>query len=263
MRAYQAILEARWRVLLQYRAAALAGFGTQLFWGAIRVMVFGAFYRSSSAPQPMSYPQTITYLWLIQAMLLLLPWGIDWEIRALVRNGTVAYELVRPKDLYWCWFTRALASRTAPVLLRATPMFIVAGLFLGLQPPASFASGAAWLLSIVGAVLLSCAITSLMAISLLWTISGQGISRLLGTLSTLLSGAIVPLPLFPDWAQAVLDFLPFRGLMDIPFRLYVGHISPRNVLLLFAHQLAWTAVLILTGRWMLSRGIRRLVVQGG
>ena len=70
MSAYVAVVKARFRMLLQYRTAALAGFGTQLFWGLIRVMLFDAFYRSSSAPQPMSYPQTVTYLWLVQAMLL-------------------------------------------------------------------------------------------------------------------------------------------------------------------------------------------------
>ncbi len=52
--AYCAILSARFRMLLQYRAAAFAGFVTQLFWGLIRVMIFSAFYRSSNAPQPMT-----------------------------------------------------------------------------------------------------------------------------------------------------------------------------------------------------------------
>jgi ABC-2 type transport system permease protein len=29
------------------------------------------------------------------------------------------------------------------------------------------------------------------------------------------------------------------------------------------HQLVWTALLVALGRWLLSRGVRRLVVQGG
>ena len=55
MKGYQALIAARFRVLLQYRAAAVAGIGTQLFFGLIRVMIFQAFYRSSSHAQPMSY----------------------------------------------------------------------------------------------------------------------------------------------------------------------------------------------------------------
>ena len=263
MRPYWAVTVARFRMLLQYRAAALAGFGTQLFWGLIRVMIFDAFYRSSAATQPMTYSQTVTYLWMVQAMLLLIPFRGGSDIVAMIRDGTVAYELARPTDLYWYWYSRRVASTVAPLLLRSVPMFIVAGLFLGLQPPASVASAAAWLLTVVGALLLAGAFSTLMTISLLWTVSGDGIARLMLTFAWLLSGAGIPLPLLPDWSQSIIDALPFRGLMDIPFRLYSGHSPPEQVGGLIGHQLAWTAFFVLVGRWVLSRGIRRLVVQGG
>ena len=263
LKPYVALTGARFRVLLQYRAAALAGFGTPLFWGLIRVMIFEAFFRSTTASQPMDYPQTVTYLWLIQAMLLLVPWSIDGELRAMIRSGGVAYELLRPADLYWFWYSRAVAGRVAPVLLRCTPMFVVAGLFFGLQPPASSASAAAWLLATVGAVLLSCAITNLLAISLLWTIAGDGVMRLLSLFSMLLSGSIVPLPFFPEWSQPILAALPFRGLIDTPFRLYLGHIPPEGAPAVILHQVAWTTVLVLLGRWLLGCGTRRMVIQGG
>ncbi|OGO05627.1 MAG: ABC transporter permease [Chloroflexi bacterium RBG_13_56_8] len=263
LKAQRAIFSAAFRTNLQYRVAALAGIGTQLFWGFIRVMIFEAFYRSTSTPQPISYPQVVTYVWLSQATLLLLPMRANPEIQAMIRSGTVAYELLRPVDLYALWYSRSLASRTAPVLLRAAPIFLVAGLFLGLQAPPSLASAAAWALSIVAAMLLSAAFTTLVTISLLWTVSGEGMSHLLIALSSILSGIIVPLPFFPDWTQAILNFLPFRGLMDIPFRLYVGYVSPSEVFSLVAHQLAWTLVLVFLGRWLLGRATRRLVVQGG
>ena len=51
---YLALLSARYRMLLQYRAAAMAGAATQLFWGFIRIMILLAFYRSSSAEPPMA-----------------------------------------------------------------------------------------------------------------------------------------------------------------------------------------------------------------
>ena len=95
MTAHLALMSARFRMLLQYRAAAMAGMSTQLFWGLIRVMIFEAFYRSSVAIHPMSYPEVVNYVWLGQAMFALLPWWMDAEIRNMVRSGTVVYELVR------------------------------------------------------------------------------------------------------------------------------------------------------------------------
>ena len=263
MKSYWSLVNARFRTLLQYRGAAIAGCGTQLFWGLIRVMIFDAFYRSSSVPQPMAYPDVVTYIWLGQGMLGMLPWNADRDIRTMVREGTVVYELLRPVNLYAYWFTRSLANRTAPTLLRALPLFLVAGAFLGLQPPDSWPSAIAWIAASAGALLLSCAFSTLINISLLWTISGDGVTNLLPTAMWALSGMIVPLPFFPDWAQTIIAFMPFRGLVDLPFRLYSGHIPPSQAASVLAQQVTWSLGLILLGHRLLARGTRRLVVQGG
>lgn len=260
---YRAVLEARFRVLIQYRTAAAAGFVTQVFWGFIRVMIFEAFYQSSAAAQPMSFPDVVSYIWLGQATLALLPWAPDPDLRAMVRTGGVAYELLRPVDLYNLWYARAVAMRAAPTLLRATPLLLCALLWLGLRPPPSVAAGAAWLALTFGALLLASAITALMNISLLWTISGEGVARLIPTIANLFSGMIIPLPFYPEWAQVIVRFLPFRGLVDVPFRVFTGHLPAEQVWGLLAHQLAWTVLLVVLGRWLLRRAAHRLVVQGG
>lgn len=250
-------------MLFQYRAAALAGLTTQVFWGLIRMMIFTAFYQSTTKPMPMNISETINYIWLGQAMLLLLPWWGDREIAQMIRRGGVAYELVRPVDLYWMWFGRSIAQRIAPVLMRATPMFILAGLFFKLQPPAGFGSAFAFIVSIVGAAFLSSAIVVLLNISLFWTISGEGMTRLVPGIAWFLSGIVVPLPFFPQWIQSVLSILPFRGIIDVPFRLYVGHIPASRAPLLILTQVLWIVVIVLFSRWLLQRGVRKVEIQGG
>ena len=120
LRPYQAVFRARFQLLLQYRAAALAGFGTQCWWGAIKVMVFAAFLRGAVA-SPMTLRQAVDYIWLGQAFLTLLPWSADPEIARMVRSGDVAYERLRPLDTYAFWYARAVARRTATPLLARDP----------------------------------------------------------------------------------------------------------------------------------------------
>ena len=110
---------------------------------------------------------------------------------------------------------------------------------------------------------MSSAITVLLNVSLMWTVAGEGISQLVFSLVLVLSGMVVPLPLFPDWAQGLLRALPFSGLADTPFRLYTGHLPPAEVVPVIAHQVLWTVALVLLGRFALAVGKRRLVVQGG
>ena len=262
MISYWAVLSAQFRSLLQYRAAALAGLGTQVFWGLIRVMIFQAFFRSTTAEQPMELGDVLTYVWLGQAFLALLPWQ-DNAVRSLIRTGGVGYELLRPVDLYGFWYCRSLAFRTAPTLLRAVPLIAFAGVFMGMDAPASWAAAGAFAASMIGAILLSSAITTLFSITMMWTISGDGVFALAPGIVGLLSGMLVPIPLFPDWAQTVLNILPFRGLVDTPYRFYLGHIPVGDLPLLLAHQMVWVVAIVLIGRWMLSRGLRRLVIQGG
>jgi ABC-2 type transport system permease protein len=263
MKAYLAVLSSRFRTLLQYRAAAFAGVGTQLFFGVVRMMIFDAFYRSSAVVQPMTREQVITYIWLGQAMLLLTLQSVDNDVATMIRTGNVAYELTRPLDLYSLWFARAFSGRAAPLVMRAVPIFVIAGLFLGLQAPHSLAAGALFAVSAFGGLLLAASMVALITISMLWTISGEGVSRLAPALIFFFSGIAIPLPLFPDWMQWLIAALPFRGLIDTPFRIYLGHLSGTAALAALLHQLLWIAALAIIGRAMLARGLHRLVVQGG
>ena len=262
MKPYLAILSARFRMLLQYRAAAVAGFGTQLFWGGIRMMIFTAFFRSTTAPQPMTLEQTVAYVWLGQAFLGLIPFRIDHELNASIRSGSVVYELLRPVKLYNLWFARAIANRIAPTLLKATPMLIAAS-FAGWIRWPGVASLAAFAGALAAAALLATAFNMLMSITMFWTLAGQGISTMMGGLLFVLSGMIVPLPLMPMWLQPLLNALPFRGLMDTPFRLYTESLPPNALGALLIHQLVWTVALVLIGLHLMRRAMRRLVVQGG
>lgn len=263
MSGYVAILKIRMKTLFQYRAAAFAGVCTQLFWGIVQMMIFRAFYTQTSIPEPLSLSQTITFIWLGQALLQLVPWTIDKEIETQVKNGNVAYELIRPLHLYGLWFARSMAMRLVPTFMRCLPIFVFGGWLFGLSAPISWQAGTAFCFSVLLALLLSSAITTLMIISLFWTLSGEGIQRLLPQCTVLLSGMIVPLPLFPDWMQPFLNVQPFRGVMDIPCRLYTGVIPIADALYYLGFQLSWILALILLGQWLMNKATHRFVIQGG
>jgi ABC-2 type transport system permease protein len=263
---YLALFRARFRVLFQYRAAAVAGFVTQLFFGLVKIMVLAAFYENGTrtAP-PLSLAHAITYTWLAQAFFHLLPYSAnpDPEVRDMIRTGHVAYELVRPLDLHGLWWARALAARTAPTLARSVPMFLVAMPLLGMQHPASFASALAFAVTLFGAAVLTSAFTTIITASLMWTVSGTGIARIMPSLVAVGSGLVVPLPLFPDWAQPILSALPFHAMADLPFRLYLGDLPASAAPRVLLEQIAWTLVMVAIGRIVVASGRRRLVVQGG
>ncbi|HLK55654.1 MAG TPA: hypothetical protein VKU00_03770, partial [Chthonomonadaceae bacterium] len=197
------------------------------------------------------------------ALLGLIPWNFDPDVRALIRTGNVAYEMVRPLDLYTHWYCRAIAQRVAPTLLRCVPIFLLAGICFGMKAPPSLASGCAWALTTLAAILLNAAFMNLVTISLLWTLSGEGIIRAAPSVVLVFSGMLVPISFFPNGLQPLLNFLPFRDMVDVPFRTWLGQIPPTQIAPYIGHQLLWAGLLILVGRGLLARGTRRLVVEGG
>jgi ABC-2 type transport system permease protein len=267
MKAFISIIKIRFNLLLQYRIAAYAGIVTQFFFGMVMVMVLHGFYSSNStSPMPISYSSAITYIWLGQGMLAMLPWNGDAEVQNLIRTGNVSYELIRPMNLYNYWFARAFALRTAPTLLKSIPLFFVALLLpkeYGMSLPPNILAFAGWIITTFGALMISCTITNIINMTTLYSLSGDGIQRLLSTIVTLCSGMIVPLPLFPDNLRSILSLLPFGGLVDIPARFFTGEIPFSQLMGYFVFQCAWAILLYILGQWILNRKIKDLIVQGG
>lgn len=265
---YISILRARFALMLQYRAAAFAGFVTQCWWGAIKVMVLAAFYAGATR-QPIDLAQAITYTWLGQSLFALLPWQADGEIAATVESGNVAYERLRPVDTHLFWFVRAAAQRCANTLLRLTPMFVVAAIvlpLLGLQAwswrlPPTPAAAALFAVSITLTMLLSAGFTVLLNIAVT-ALKTRRAANFAPALVTPLSGMIVPLVLLPDWLQPVLFWQPFAGLVDIPNRIYFGNLTGTSAAAGLSAQALWVVLFVLIGRAWMTRVMARVDMQG-
>lgn len=273
LRPYAAAFAARFQLMLQYRAAALAGFATQCWWGGIKVMVYAAFFTASpaAANAPITLSQAITYTWLAQAFLTLAPWSGDPEISEAVRSGGVGYDRLRPLDTYSWWYVRAAAWMTARALPRAGLMFLTAGValpLLGLEawswrPPADIVQASLFAVSMILVVLLSSAFVMLLNITAVATMDERGVNTLVASVLILLSGNLLPLSLFPDWAQTFLFLQPFAGFVDIPFRIYFGGLTGADALAGLGLQLFWTLTFLVIGRTWMSAQMQRLQMQGG
>lgn len=273
-RPYLAAFASRFLLMLQYRAAAIAGFATQCWWGGIKVMIYAAFFAAAPAAataSPMTLAQVITYTWLAQALLALTPWSADPEVALSVRTGSVAYDRLRPVDTYSLWYVRGAAWMASRAVPRAALMVLGAGLVLPLiglsdwawKPPPTLAAAAAFAVSLPLALALSSAFLMIVNIIVAATLTDRGVNVLFNSLIIVFSGNLLPLALYPDWAQTALLMQPFAGMMDIPLRLYVGQLSGIDALLGLGLQVFWTLALVLLGRFAMGRVMRRLEVQGG
>ncbi|MFZ5783843.1 MAG: ABC transporter permease [Pseudomonadota bacterium] len=271
MRPYLAAFRARFQLMLQYRVAALAGFVTQCWWGGIKVMVFAAFYAVHAAAAPISLADVITYVWLGQALLALLPWVADPEIDEAVRTGGVGYDRLRPLDPYGLWYSRTLGWMLARALPRAVLMVLAAGIILPLiglgawawRPPSGIAAALLFVPAFILMVALSAAVLTLANIAVASSLNARGVNAVLTPLVIVFSGSLLPLEFYPDALRPFLHVQPLAGLVDIPFRIYFADLQGGAALQGLALQAGWTVVLVGLGRLAMHRVMHRLEMQGG
>lgn len=267
MRAYLSFFRIRLVNGLQYRAAAYAGVATQFSWGFMYIMLYQTFYKTNPSMAPMEFSQLSSYIWLQQAFLaLFMTWFLDNDIFNLITSGNVAYELCRPLDLYNIWFAKSCATRLSKAMLRCFPILIIA--FFLPEPykftlPHSFSAALLFIIAMFFAFIVVVAYGMLVYIFTFYTISPMGVRITLVMAADFLSGGLVPLPFLPDWLNKYIYLSPFAAMQNTPFRIYNGDILINDAAFAILLQCFWAIILVFTGKYILSKALKNVVVQGG
>ena len=265
MKVYRAIFRMRFIHSVQYRIIVFSLMFTGFLWGLMLVLAYSAFYRANPAAFPMTLSQTVSYMWMQQVFLILFSVVFaDEEIESSIENGSVAYELIRPADLYGRWFTRACAGRTAITAFRL-PLLII--LFILPAPfnlpfPPDYFQLAVFLPSVALALGVTVSFTMLMYVSMFYTTSYRGVRVLLIAMTAFFTGAVIPFPFFPEPVRYILELLPFAVMQNMPLRIYSGNIAGVDALKGIAFQVFWLITLVATGKILMGRALRIVIVQG-
>ena len=267
MKKYLSFFRLRFAMGLQYRIAALAGIATQFAWGFMEIMVFRAFYRTDASSFPMTFSATASYIWLQQAFLALYAvWMMENEIFDSIVSGNIAYELCRPVNVYNMWYSRSTANRMSRALLRCFPILLVAALVpepYGLGAPASPGHFVLFLITTFLGLTVTVSVNMLIYMLTFFTLSPQGLRIFFASTLEFFSGAVIPLPFFPEKMQKVLELLPFASMQNVALRIYSGSMSDAAMKQAIFLQVFWLAVVTAGGKLLYRMAERRITVQGG
>lgn len=260
------------RAIRRYRAtasmAATAGIGEHPLVfvdhaiGLLRVVITVAVWRAvlaGDATAAGSADQVLTYV--VLAAVLYDQLDARTTIVTSIWEGTIASRLLRPVSI----FGDHMAEMVGGWLLRwvtfSAPALVVAAL-LGVSPlPASPARAAAFVVSLLLSVAVATAVDFLFGLVVIHM--SENLWSLLmarNSITPLLAGAVIPLPLLPWGIGGVLQWLPFASMAAAPLRIYTGD---GDVLTLLAVQAGWAAVLWTATRVGWRRSAPRMVSFNG
>ena len=262
LRPYFTVFRLRALMETQYRAAALGGLVTQVFFGLVYIFLYTTLYAGES---PDMLRDTTTYVWL-QQMFFRMMFSNDGELQNLILSGGVAYMLVRPVDQHRFWVCRDVGGRLVGAMMRMIPMLLVQFL-LPVELRIALPDGWLSLVQFVTSLLIGCVcLCELMSITdavVMKTLDKRGISAILNLTMLTFSGNVIPLTLFPDGLQTLIRYQPFAQALDAPIRMYQQCASLPEWALNVAVQLAWIVILRQIGRKMWQKRLDNMIVQGG
>jgi len=248
---------------LAYRMATVAGLFTNAVFGIIFSTVFLALYADRGRDEAVAgftLTDTLTYVWLSQAMLMVIGVFGTWDIAQGVRSGDIVSDLSKPFNFFFYWLSRDLGRAACQVLVRFVPTLAIGAALYDLGLPADPVRWCLFTVALTLAVLVSFTIRFLLNLAAFWTTDVQGVRYLQFSVVNLLSGVLIPVAFFPGPLRAVAEVLPFRAMMMTPIDIALGQGAAAPALAL---QAGWAVVMGGVASAVLGLATRKLVIQGG
>ncbi|GAC1395772.1 MAG: hypothetical protein NVSMB65_14860 [Chloroflexota bacterium] len=263
LRFYSAVAQRSFRRQLAYRASNLAGLATNMFWGVIRASIFTAIFMARPHAAGMTLPLALTYGWITEG-LLMITWLWGWtEVAEAIRMGDVASDMARPYNLQTYWLARDLGRAFFHVLFRGLPVVAVGACTYPFVAPADPGAALVFLASVALGTVVSFGWRFLINVTAFWTTDIRGVGAMAGLVAVFFSGEQAPLAFYPGWLRHIAAILPFQAMIASPLSIYLGRPAAGALVGILATQVAWGAILLAAGRYLLARGYRKVEINGG
>lgn len=208
---------------------------------------------------PQGFASYFLAAWLSQQMIV--AW-VSWELDFQIRQGTMSPKLLRPLDPMW----EHLASHATERLVRLPFMLLVlaAGLLIvpGTRLTPDLPHALLYLLSINLAFLIRFAIAYCIGLLAFWFDQATALDELYFTVAAFLTGSFAPLDLYPQWARAIIEWLPFPYVVFYPVQILTGAVNGVEILRILAVQSVWVAIFASLRLVLWRRGLQRYGAVG-
>ena len=188
---------------------------------------------------------------------------VIWELNMEIRQGTLAFRLLRPVHpllAYACENVAAMPLRLAISAPVVALLVVTVGRTHLTRDPLLLA---VFPLTLLGGWLITFLAMALIGALAFWVESAGSLFEVWLGLFGVFSGYLVPLELFPRWVGAAARALPFRYMLGYPVELLVGLEARSGALRDLAVQWAWIAALLGLALAAWRAGVRRFAAYGG
>lgn len=261
MKKYLALSLIGFKERISFRAHFICSLFSNLIYIILIFFLWKAIFISSlnDMINGMTFKETFLYLSIANSMNILMEAWVEWDLSRDIINGKISFFLAQPIDFQCNIMFRSLGTVISNFLVVFLPSFII---FMFISD-SSIMSISIFFVSLILGIIIRFAIDFITGIIAFYTENIWGVSITKNAIIAILSGALVPIPYYPEFLQPVIKSLPFYAIYHLPISMLLNSSDLSECLKKIMIQLIWVLVLLIFGKLFYNKSVKTITVNGG
>jgi ABC-2 type transport system permease protein len=218
---------------------------------------------SNGAQLPVDKEYLTTYFVLLGVVSMLTSSWIAPFLADEIRKGELSKWLIRPAPSQLDGISNNLTEKLLKLAWHTPAIVVLWWIFRAeVHVPADPVRWLLFGLSVMLAAVLVYVVSLLIGSLGFWFDDVRGVYRGYQLLHDVLSGAIVPLALMPDWSRAVMDLQPFRFMVSFPLEIVIGELTASELTIGIALQAGYVGLALVMATLVWRVGVRSYSAVG-
>lgn len=185
-------------------------------------------------------PMMITYVTISSILSIYNRSMTEFSIEENVKTGFISVILTKPFSYPLYHLSREIGTTLFSFLTKGLPIFLISLIFLNIALPSS----PIFFVSLILGFFINFFLILLTGLWSFWS-SGNiwGIRFARNVISETMSGALIPIYLFPLWLKNITYVLPFQAIYSVPLLIYIGSTTGSEIFNALLIQVFWVAFL--------------------
>lgn len=212
-----------------------------------------------------SLPDMITYLLLSISTASCIPMDTG-QIVTEIKNGSIVMTLIKPISYRLKTYFTSLGDTIYTIIFLMLPCLVasfVINYIYGNISVYTVSGTVFFILSFCFSMYINMCLNFLLGCMTFVTLNIWGVLQIYKAVNQLLSGVLIPLAFFPEWAKAIINYLPFASIISTPINIFLGKYTGMVMVQAILVQIGWMLILHICTEITWRSVVKRLVVQGG
>ncbi len=248
---------------LVYPSAVWAKLFSKIIYLYLQFCIWSALFASNSMKHPgLNKTDTLRYIVVATIVSTVIECNVIEKVNAQIQSGNIATELIRPIGFKRMLLARHLGDTAIKILCYLVPLIVLVKACVSL-PLLCFGQIGFGILSVFLAYGIQFLYSLVIGLLAFWLIVTWPINMFFGAIYKLLSGAWIPVTMFPETLNRINLFLPFRAIYAIPVSILTSSMKVIEIRPSHGVQVMWLVILYILVQIFWRVGRNKLVVQGG